>query len=228
MPKQSTGAPSFSGVSQASERSRYYNELAGGNIGRLASISDGIFAVGMTLLVLGLAVPAVEAVKTESDLLRQLRDLLPGIVTYFMSFLTLGIFWVAHQTQLSQLSRSNRNFTWIHLAFLLGVTLVPFSTALLARFHWSRVALIVYWLNIFVLGLTLLLAFEYGARAGLFPDEERLMLGRVIRRRIYTAQTLYLVGMLLCFIDTHLSIGVIVAIQLNYAIAPRIPLLHRL
>jgi uncharacterized membrane protein len=215
-------------VSQASERSRYYNELAGGNIGRLASISDGIFAVGMTLLVLGLAVPAVEAVKTESDLLRQLRDLLPGIVTYFMSFLTLGIFWVAHQTQLSQLSRSNRNFTWIHLAFLLGVTLVPFSTALLARFHWSRVALIVYWLNIFVLGLTLLLAFEYGARAGLFPDEERLMLGRVIRRRIYTAQTLYLVGMLLCFIDTHLSIGVIVAIQLNYAIAPRIPLLHRL
>jgi uncharacterized membrane protein len=145
-----------------------------------------------------------------------------------MSFLTLGIFWVAHQTQLSQLSRSNRNFTWIHLAFLLGVTLVPFSTALLARFHWSRVALIVYWLNIFVLGLTLLLAFEYGARAGLFPDEERLMLGRVIRRRIYTAQTLYLVGMLLCFIDTHLSIGVIVAIQLNYAIAPRIPLLHRL
>ena len=220
--------PFFTGVSQASERSRYYNELAGGNIGRLASISDGIFAVGMTLLVLGLAVPAVEAVKTESDLLRQLRDLLPGIVTYFMSFLTLGIFWVAHQTQLSQLSRSNRNFTWIHLAFLLGVTLVPFSTALLARFHWSRVALIVYWLNIFVLGLTLLLAFEYGARAGLFPDEERLMLGRVIRRRIYTAQTLYLVGMLLCFIDTHLSIGVIVAIQLNYAIAPRIPLLHRL
>jgi len=228
MPKQSTGAPSFSGVSQASERSRYYNELAGGNVGRLAAISDGIFAVGMTLLVLGLAVPAVEAVKTESDLLRQLRDLLPGIVTYFMSFLTLGIFWVAHQTQLSQLSRSNRNFTWIHLAFLLGVTLVPFSTALLARFHWSRVALIVYWLNIFVLGLTLLVAFEYGARAGLFPDEERLMLGRVIRRRIYTAQTLYLVGMLLCFIDTHLSIGVIVAIQLNYAIAPRIPLLHRL
>ncbi len=215
-------------MSQASERSRYYNELAGGNVGGLAAISDGIFAVGMTLLVLGLAVPAVEAVKTESDLLRQLRDLLPGIVTYFMSFLTLGIFWVAHQTQLSQLSRSNRNFTWIHLAFLLGVTLVPFSTALLARFHWSRVALIVYWLNIFVLGLTLLVAFEYGARAGLFPDEERLMLGRVIRRRIYTAQTLYLVGMLLCFIDTHLSIGVIVAIQLNYAIAPRIPLLHRL
>jgi uncharacterized membrane protein len=215
-------------VSQASERSRYYNELAGGNIGRLASISDGIFAVGMTLLVLGLAVPAVDAVKTESDLLRQLRDLLPGIVTYFMSFLTLGIFWVAHQTQLSQLSRSNRNFTWIHLAFLLAVTLIPFSTALLARFHWSKVALIVYWLNIFVLGITLLVAFEYGARAGLFPDEERLMLGRVIRRRIYTAQTLYLVGMLLCFIDTHLSIGVIVAIQLNYAIAPRIPLLHRL
>jgi len=215
-------------VSRASEHRRYYNELAGSNLGRLHGISDGIFAVGLTLLVLGLAVPAADAVKTEGDLFRQLGDLLPSIVTYFMSFLTLGIFWVAQQTQLSQLSRTNRNFTWIHLAFLLAVTLGPFSTALLARFHWSKVALIEYWLNIFVLGLTLLVAFEYGARARLFPDEERLMLGRVIRRRIYTAQSLYLAGMLLCFIDVHLSIGVIVAIQLNYAIAPHIPLLHRL
>ena len=124
-------------MAEPSGSQRIYNQFAGTSLHRLNSISDGIFAVGMTLLVLGLAVPAVEAVRTESDLWQQLTNLLPSVVTYFMSFLTLGIFWVGQQTQPSQAERVDRNYTWIHLAFLLSVTLVPFSTALLARFHWS-------------------------------------------------------------------------------------------
>jgi len=215
-------------VANVADRQNSYNEVAGSSIHRLAGLADGIFAVGMTLLVLGLAVPAVDAVKSEADLLRQLGGLLPAVVTYFMSFLTLGIFWVAQQTQLGRLERANRNFTWIHLGFLLAVTLIPFSTALLARFHWSRVALVVYWLNIFVLGSVLLVAFEYGARAKLFPEADTASIAHLTRRRVIGAQTLYLIGMLLCFFDTHWSIAAIVLIQLNYAIAPRVPLLHRL
>jgi uncharacterized membrane protein len=215
-------------VDSVPDQKTNYNEVAGSSIHRLAGLADGIFAVGMTLLVLGLAVPAVDTVKSEGDLLRQLGGLLPAFVTYFMSFLTLGIFWVAQQTQLSRLERANRNFTWIHLAFLLAVTLIPFSTLLLARFHWSRVALVVYWLNIFVLGAVILAAFEYGARAKLFPEADTPSIAHLTRRRVIGAQTLYLLGMLLCVFDTHWSIAAIVLIQLNYAIAPRIPLLHRL
>ena len=215
-------------MANVTDRQTYYNEVAGSSIHRLAGLADGIFAVGMTLLVLGLAVPAVDAVKSEGDLLRQLGGLLPAVVTYFMSFLTLGIFWVAQQTQLGRLERANRNFTWIHLGFLLAVTLIPFSTLLLARFHWSRVALVEYWLNIFVLGSVLLVAFEYGARAKLFPEADTASIAHLTRRRVIGAQTLYLLGMLLCIFDTHWSIAAIVLIQLNYAIAPRIPLLHRL
>ena len=56
----------------------------------------------MTLLVLGLAVPAATGITGEGDLAQALADLLPNVVTYAMSFLTLGIFWVAHQTQFSR------------------------------------------------------------------------------------------------------------------------------
>lgn len=209
-------------------RETYYNQLAGSSIHRLSGISDGIFAVGMTLLVLTLAVPTVKEVQSESDLERALLNLLPSVVTYFMSFLTLGIFWVGQQTQLSQIERSNRDYTWINLAFLLFVTLVPFSTALLANFYQSRLALIEYWLNILVLGVLILAAAEYAARAGLFNEAAKGMIIRAVRRRVYIAQTLYLAATLLCVFDTRLSIGLIVLIQLNYAIAPRIPLLHRL
>ena len=187
-------------------------------------------AVSMTLLVLGLAVPTASEVRTgmEGDLARLLRDLLPATVTYVMSFLTLGIFWVGQQTQLSQVERANRNYTWIHLGFLLSVTLVPFSTQLLARFHWSRIALIVYWLNILVMGTALLLGSEYASRARLFPKEQGRMIIQLVRRRVLGAQLLYLVAMLLCIFDTHWSIALIVAIQLNFALAPPIPLLRRL
>ena len=208
------------------EPSRVYNQVAGTSLHRLTAISDGIFAVGMTLLVLGLTVPAAQGITTEADLLRQLGNLVPAIVTYFMSFLTLGIFWVGQQTQLSEVERANRLYTWIHLAFLLAVTLVPFTTQLLARFHWSRVALIVYWLNILVMGTMLLIGAEYANRAGLFPQRTAATLLRLVRRRVYGAQLLYVIGVLLSVFGTDWSIAFIVAIQLNFALAPPIPLLR--
>ena len=55
----------------------------------------------------------------------------PQLLVYLMSFLTLGIFWVGQQTQLNHLAHSERHFTWIHLAFLFIVTIMPFSTRLL-------------------------------------------------------------------------------------------------
>ena len=215
-------------MSERDEQSRYYNEIAGSSVHRLSGISDGIFAVGMTLLVLTLAVPTAEQASNDADLGRALVNLLPSVVTYFMSFLTLGIFWVGQQTQLSQLERSNRDYTWLQLAFLLFVTLVPFSTNLLANHYQLRLALIEYWLNILVLGALILVAAEYAARAGLFNSANKGTILRAVRRRVYIAQSLYLLATLVCFIDTRLSIGLIVLIQLNYAIAPRIAFLHRL
>ncbi len=215
-------------MSEPDENSRYYNELAGSSLHRLSGLSDGIFAVAMTLLVLALAVPTINEASTDSDLWRALLKLMPGIVTYFMSFLTLGIFWVGQQTQLSQLERSNRDYTWINLAFLLFVTLVPFSTNLLANHYALKLALIEYWLNILVLGVLILAGAEYAGRAGLFNPANKGMILRAVRRRVYIAQSLYLLATILCVIDTRLSIGLIVLIQLNYAIAPRVAFLHRL
>jgi len=61
-----------------------------------------------------------------------------------MSFIRLGIFWIGQQTQLNHLARSDRGLTWIHILFLFAVTILPFSTRLLAEFTENRVALVVY------------------------------------------------------------------------------------
>ena len=88
-----------------------------------------------------------------------------------MSFMTLGIFWVGQQTQLNHLERSSRSLTWIHLAFLFLVTVVPFSTALLAEHIRYRLALVLYWANITLAGLGPLL--ELGVRGGERAGEVR-------------------------------------------------------
>src|ERR1700752_5111822 len=171
-----------------------YNRVAGQSVERLAALSDGIFAVAMTLLVLDLRVPAVEAVHSESDLWHALAVLSPRLLIFLMSVMTLGIFWVGQQTQLNQFARSDRNLAWIHIAFLCAVCLVPFSTSLLAEFIHYRMALLVYWFNILLLGVTLLWSWHYATRARLLTDDLPGEIHPAVVRRIVVAQSLYACG----------------------------------
>jgi uncharacterized membrane protein len=198
-----------------------YNRIQGRNLDRLAALSDGIFAVAMTLLVLDLHIPTAAQVHSEGDLLLALGALGPQWVAYGMSFLTLGIFWAGQQTQLNHLTEGSRDLTWIHLGFLFTITMMPLSTRLLAEFITYRAALAIYWLNIFVPGAMLYWSWAYATRSELIKDDTPAEIRNSICRRILIAQSLYAAGAVLCFISTWLSIGVIVLVQLNYAIAPR-------
>lgn len=205
-----------------------YNRIAGGSLERLAALSDGVFAVAMTLLVLDLRVPAATAVRSERALWLALVALAPRLLVFLMSVMTLGIFWVGQQTQLNHLRRGDHDLAWLHIGFLCAVSLVPFSTSLIAEFVTFRVALIVYWANILALGALLYGAWRHARRAGLTRDEMTVDLACAVERRIIYAQALYALGALLCAINTYWSLGFILLLQVNYAVAPRIPPLRRL
>ncbi len=209
----------------------YYNRIAGQSLERLAALSDGIFAVAMTLLVLDLRIPMITVSNRliqEQDLLNALVKLGPNILPYVMSFLTLGIFWVGQQTQLNFFSKCDRYLTWIHLSFLLAVTLMPFSTGLLAAYVTLRAALLIYWLNIVLLGIIIFFSWRYARRARLLKDEVTPEIFAANQRRIMIAQSLYAFGAMLCIISTYASMAFIMLVQLNYAIAPRFWRLDRL
>jgi uncharacterized membrane protein len=198
-----------------------YNKIAGGSSERIAALSDGIFAVAMTLLVLELHAPAREAIHGEHELRAALAGLAPKLLVYLMSFLTLGIFWVGQQTQLNHVKRANRDLSWIHMCFLFAVTLMPFSTALLGEHLELRTALVAYWLNILLLGVTLYWSWRHATAAKLVDEELSYEVTRAICLRILIGQSLYALGALLCIFSSYLSIAFIVLVQLNYAIAPR-------
>jgi uncharacterized membrane protein len=197
-----------------------YNRIAGRSVERLAALSDGVFAVAMTLLVLDLRVPAMEAVHSEHELWRALVALSPRLLMYMMSFMTLGIFWIGQQTQLNHLARSDRSLSWIHMLFLFAVSITPFSTTLLAEYPGYRTALLLYWVNILLLGSSLYFSWVCAMGTGLVKDDLPPEVPVAIKRRIVVGQLLYAFGALLCVFSTYWSVAVIVLVQLNYAIAP--------
>ena len=203
-----------------------YHRFAGSSLGRLAALSDGVFAVAMTLLVLDLKVPT--AVESEHDLQHALlHDVAPRLLPYAMSFLTLGIFWVGQQTQLESFTRSTRALTWIHLSFLFAVSVMPFSTALLAEHTTFRLSLAVYWLNLFALGLVMFVSLRYADRARIIREETTEDMRAALERRIVVYQCLYALAATTCLVNTYIAIGLLVALQLNSVVAPQIGILDR-
>ena len=205
-----------------------YNQIAARGLERIAALSDGLFAIAMTLIVLEIRIPDPGPISSEQELWAAIVGLAPRFVTYLLSFLTLGIFWGAQQTQLNQLARADRPLTWISLAFLATVAIMPFSTSLLAEFITYRLALAFYWLNIFLLGVVWYAMWIYATRAGLLKEGASPEVSRAIRRRFIAAQALYAAGALLGLVSTYLGIAFIVLVQLNFAVAPRIRWLSRI
>ncbi len=198
-----------------------YSDIVGQHTGRLANLSDSIFGVAMTLLILEVRLPA-HYIETERELWNALVELGPRFLVYGMSFLTLGIFWNAQQVQLSRLARGDRHLTWIHIAFLATVAVTPFSTALEENFIHLRLALTVFWLNLLLLGLTLYASWRYASAKGLLRDDVSHEEQHAIRRRIVVAEELYAAAFVLGIFNTLWSIIAIVVVQLGIAIAPPI------
>jgi len=206
----------------------HYNALSGTSVERLAALSDGVFAIALTLLVLDLKVPAPDQIHSGLDLWRALVALTPKFLIWAVSFLTLGIFWVGQQAQLNHLTRSDRDLSWLHLVFLLAISSLPFSASLMGEFIEHRLALLIYWGNLLVLGFLIYVSWRHARVHHLLKEDVDHVVCRAVERRVIIAQSLYAFGAALCLIGPYWSIGFILAVQLNYAIGPKIGILWRL
>src|SRR5690242_10945813 len=95
---------------------------------RVEAFSDGVFAIAITLLILDVHVPGGPAGSLGSALFRQW----PTYVSFLISFAFIGIMWVNHHRLFNHIRRSDNRLLFLNLLLLLGVTFVPFPTALLA------------------------------------------------------------------------------------------------
>jgi uncharacterized membrane protein len=122
------------------------------NKNRLETISDGIFVIVMTLLILDVRLPANFPINSDTELLNALFTIKPKIISFAVSFFIIGGFVVGHHFIFSLMSKVNGLFVWINILYLLTISFIPFPTSILAEHSDRFVALCFYALNIMICG----------------------------------------------------------------------------
>lgn len=198
---------------------KFYNQISGQRLVRVEALSDGVFAIAMTILILDLVDHNASKTLTEKELLNAMIELIPKFLSFFLSFLTLGIFWIGQMTQYDFITKYNRKLTWFTIMFLMFVSILPFTTTMLSNHFDNKVAILLYWINILLIGILSWLHWEVAAKEAFLNIEgqEKNSIMKLFRNRVLIAQILYVVGAALCFINTKLSIAFIIAVQINIA-----------
>src|SRR5437763_1855357 len=124
------------------------------NHSRLHALTDGIFAIVMTLMVLELKLPSVDG-QTNSELWRALLNQRTIFISYFISFAVLFIYWRAHNFVITILAKNiDINLLTINGIFLFLVGLVPFTTQLAGTYNSISLAVSIYAANLILIGLS--------------------------------------------------------------------------
>jgi uncharacterized membrane protein len=187
---------------------------------RLENLTDGVFAIVMTLLVFNLKVPVVAQADLPGGLVHQLTGLWPQYFSFVLSVLVIGVHWVGFTAVFHLVHHSNRLHHWINILYLLCLAFVPFSAALLGQYYEQPVAVIIYCLNLIAAGGVLYLHLWYALNYGLAPDMPPPVV-RMAKQRILLGVAAYLVAIPLSFISTKICLFLFVVGPLSFILPSR-------
>jgi uncharacterized membrane protein len=191
--------------------------------GRIEALTDGVFAIAMTLLVFGIKIPQLPRPPAPGQLRNALLALWPQLLSYAMSFVMLGVYWIGHHNQFHYIRRSDRTLLWINIAFLMCVTFIPFSTALLGAYPGERLPLVVYGVNLTVVGVLLYLHWAHATSGYRLVDRDlSALVVRLAKRRILAAPGIITISILLSLYSPRLSLLIYVLVPVYYILPGRI------
>lgn len=195
---------------------------------RIETLTDGVFAIVMTLLVFDIRIPAAEIV-AERGLFTALEAVLPNLASYILSFFILGVLWVGHHNQFFYIRRTDRTLLWINMFFMMAVALLPFSAGLLARFGLSDgLALVIYDVNLIVAGLLLFVHWWYATRDNhLLNEEINDKVRRLVVVRVLLPPVLYTVAIGIASFSLAAALAVNVMVPLLYVLPNRVDAIFR-
>ena len=128
---------------------------------RVSALTDGVFAIVLTILVLEIAVPEN---LSEASLRQVLEELRPTLVAWVISFLITAMYWVAHRDLFLRVRAVNRDVVWLNLLFLLPVGLIPFASSVLGKYPDDAIALHLFGVVMIVASVMRLVLYVYVMR----------------------------------------------------------------
>ena len=189
---------------------------------RLLGLTDGVFAIAMTVLALEL----VGTVEGDRPLRELWPSLWPRLVSYVMSFLILGLFWIAHHAALSAIRATDRGHVALNLLFLMLVAAIPFPAALVGTHPDDPWAFAIYGATLAATAVSLEVSWWYASRSA--RDERSAVtvlpngrsLGHALSRRLAIALASYAAAVLLAFVQPWLGFLAFFVSHLTLTIIP--------
>jgi uncharacterized membrane protein len=164
--------------------------MRGLHVNRIESLTDGVFAIAMTILIFDLKTSA-RGHGDSGALLTYLASITGNFIIYIISFFLLGLFWFYYHKQLHRIVRTDDGLVWLNICFLFTVTLVPYTAYLYGAYYSAPLASMIYCANIFLVGLFQLLHWIHAERGD--------MLDARITAEMRTAMTARSVAVLGCY-----------------------------
>lgn len=187
---------------------------------RIETLSDGVFAIAMTLLVLDLKVPVGVP---PNELLNAVIHLGPQFGAYCVSFMVLAVYWIGHHNQFHLISHTDRTLLWINIFFLMSIAFLPFSTGLLASYNQEKEAVILYGGNVIFSGLALYFHWFYASGKGkLIKTDTAERVIYITKFRILIGIAFYVVTTAVAFFSTKLSLVLFAALPFLYMFPSRV------
>lgn len=145
------------------------------SIGRLLSLTDGVVAIAITLLIFQLKVPTLPANEADSParLAHALGQLGPEAATYLVAFYVIAQFWLVHHRTFRLLRGHDEGLSWVNFVFLLTITAMPFTANLIGAYRQNPVAIDVFGFNLILASLATRAVVVYGRRRHLLAADVR-------------------------------------------------------
>jgi TMEM175 potassium channel family protein len=146
-------------------------ERGGEEFGRVLAFSDGLFAIAMTLLVVGIVVPKLTDGDSVSDLADALNDLIPNFVSFFISFAVIGRYWLAHHEFIGRLKAMDNGLIGLNLVYLGFIAFLPFPTALLGNYFENPLSVATYAVTVGLVSTLEVVMFRHAHRRDLMSEK---------------------------------------------------------
>ena len=141
---------------------------------RIEALTDGVFAIAMTILVLSIDIPSFpDGDDAARELTRYLRkDVWPELSQYVLAFITLAAFWIGHHQEFHHIRRATSSLLWLNILTLMLVALIPFTTAVSGDYPNVRIAVQIFELNMLAVGLVYYWQWSYATHRHRLVDAD--------------------------------------------------------
>lgn len=191
---------------------------------RLETLVDGIFAIAMTLLVLGITIPKPQESVASAVLPGLIEGLFPQVFLFIVAFLVLALFWLGHHRQFHFVHKIDPALLWINILILISIVFVPFSTDVAGDYPDVMDAALLFHANMFIVGLLFFVQWRYICRHEHLCEpvlEKAVMRGGIYRSVL--VPVIATIGGVLCFVNPPLSLLIYFALPPGTYLLGQVP-----